>query len=263
MHDELTTKSYWDSTYIERSTIVPAEVDSWRNVCTKKIYNLKRKCGLDRGPVLEIGGGASAWLAFLVKKYPNTSFSCLDFSEEGLSSLAAWKGSQGVTNLEIVLGDFFSSHQKLGKFDFVYSHGVVEHFTDLSQVLVAHSDYLSSSGKMLTVIPNMSGVLGLMTKYMNKEVYEIHVPHNLDSFIKGHVNAGLNVIEANYLCSNNFGVLSSCVRDKKGFMWHFHKMMSRFSKATWFFEDKVAGLPVSRFFSPYIYVISERLNERT
>jgi hypothetical protein len=73
----------------------------------------------------------------------------------------------------------------------------------------------------------------------------------------------LRVIEADYLCSNNFGVLSSCVREKKGFMWHFYKMMSRVSKATWFFEDKVADLPVSKFFSPYIYVISERFKERT
>lgn len=263
MHHELTTKSYWDSTYKERAGVIPVDVDSWRNGCNKKIYNLKRKCDLDKGPVLEIGGGSSAWLAFLAKKYPNTNFSCLDFSEEGLSSLTAWKNSQRVTNLEIVLGDFFSSNQKLGRFDFVYSHGVVEHFTDLSEVLVAHSGYLSSSGKMLTVIPNMSGVLGLMTKYMNKVVYDIHVPHNLESFVKGHADAGLRVIEADYLCSNNFGVLSSCVREKKGFMWHFYKMMSRVSKATWFFEDKVADLPVSKFFSPYIYVISERFKERT
>ncbi|MEJ2643985.1 MAG: class I SAM-dependent methyltransferase [Gammaproteobacteria bacterium] len=257
---ELTTRNYWDATYQARKSVEPIEIAGWRNLCARRILTLKTRIGLEGKSILELGGGGSAWLAFLAAEYPHTRFACLDFSEDGVQSLHEFKRKEGLENLTIYFGDFFNPPSGIGQFDFVYSHGVVEHFQDLAGVLSAHAKFLSGSGTMLTIIPNMAGLNGLLTKWLNNDVYDIHVPHDLSSFRTGHEQAGLRIVDSGYLCSNNFGVLSSCVREKAGWKRFSYRQLSRFSKIVWLFENTVHELPATRVFSPYIYAVSEKSN---
>lgn len=257
--DKLSTKNYWDSTYGSRGRLKPVSVEGYKNRCTKMILSKKLPLIASANSILEVGGGGSAWLAYLANKYPHKQFTSLDFSETGNALLRAYAADNSLYNLKAVEGDFFSNYLDGIKFDLVYSHGVVEHFQDLSGVLSAHGRFLSERGEMLTIIPNMAGILGFLTEKMNKEVYDIHVPHDLASFEKGHKEAGLNIIESGYLCSNNFGVLSSCIKKNTGFMYSFYKQLTRITKLVWLFEDKVFELPISKLFSPYIYAVSEKV----
>jgi len=166
--------------------------------------------------------------------------------------------TQKIKNLELLKRDFFDVGQYEAKFDFVYSHGVVEHFADLKEVLKAHSLYLSNDGHMLTTIPNLSGILGTLTRILNRRIYDMHVPHDLRSFLQGHEAAGLEVLDYGYLCSNNFGVLGSCVTKKPGAVWATYASLSLISLLTWHLEDRVHELPTSKTFSPYIFVLSKK-----
>jgi 2-polyprenyl-3-methyl-5-hydroxy-6-metoxy-1,4-benzoquinol methylase len=255
---KLTTENYWDSTYGSRRNLRPISLNGYKNYCARIILSKKRPLVDKANSILEIGGGGSSWLAYLAREYPDKRFSSLDFSEKGNELLRSHIAYHGLHNIEVHEGDFFLTDMGGQEFDFIYSHGVVEHFRNLPGVLSAHSRFLSGCGKMLTIIPNMAGILGLLTRKMNKEVYDIHVPHNLQSLERGHLEAGLQITESGYLCSSNFGVLSSCITKPSGLKHGFYKQLTRASKLVWLFEDKVFDLPTSRVFSPYLYVISEK-----
>ena len=258
MSNKLTEKSYWDATYPEGKVVEPIATRGYRNRCKKKIYEKKEPYLREALDTLEIGGGGSAWLLYLAETYPDTQFVALDYSDSGCTLLREAIEKRCNTNVAVWTEDFFNPRQGFSEFDFVYSHGVVEHFHKLSEVLNAHAAFLAENGKMLTIIPNMAGVLGLLTKWMNRSVYDIHVPHDLKSLENGHSEAGLAIVDSGYLCSNNFGVLSSCVRQRIGLKWKIYQLLGRLSKTIWFLEDRLFGLPTSKLFSPYIYVVSER-----
>jgi hypothetical protein len=97
-----------------------------------------------------------------------------------------------------------------------------------------------------------------LTKRLNREVYEMHNPHNWDSFLEGHRRAKLSVTAGGYLGSSNFGVLSSCFEHRRGLPWHVYVFLTRISKAISLVESKLGNFPASEAFSPYIYAISRK-----
>lgn len=258
MKENLTNEQYWDGSYKERSGIDKLDFKGFRGFCARKIFLVKEKYLDSAKTVLELGGGGSSWLITLAQLFPDTQFSCLDYSEVGCKKLEIEVEKENIKNLEVIQGDFFKKSELHGKFDFAYSHGVVEHFKDLGGVLLAHSEFLSESGVMVTIIPNMSGMLGKLTKAYNKAVYDIYVPHDLSSFEKGHEEAGLRIVNSGYLCSTNFGVLSSCFSSKNENGYKKYLFLSRLTKVIWFFESKFFSLPSTPRFSPYIYVVSKK-----
>lgn len=257
----LTTEDYWDSTYEKRKDVRAIDPDSSKFRQLRPVFEIKKRCGLKNKRIMEIGGGSSAWLVYLSEKFPSSDFTCLDYSKIGVEVLRGHAAAHNLDNLKVVEGDMFGECEDVGSQDFVYSHGVVEHFPDLPGVLKAHAKFLSDEGQLLVVIPNMAGVLGVLTKLMDRAVYDIHVPHDETSLVKGHHAASLEVVESGYLCSTNFGVLSSCVKRRFSLNWFIYAGLLTISRALWAFEERVFKLPVSRFFSPYIYVVSKRTGD--
>ena len=256
---ELTKKDYWENGYERRMGLLPVNLVGFRNLCSLKVYDLKKSIGLHDKNIVEIGGGGSAWLAFLATKYPTSRFSVIDYSEIGCRILSEFAEKNHINNINVYCRDFNHSHDLYGKYDLVYSHGVVEHFTSLPDVLKTLSEFLRPNGKMLNIIPNLGGILGNLTRFFNRHVYDMHIPHDKNSFIKGHQEAGLLVQQAGYVCSNNFGLLSTCLPDETGIKWKFYKSLTKLTKLIWAFEYYILDLPVSRLMSPYIYAVSIKL----
>ncbi len=260
MAEHLTSDSYWDRFYGDRPEVEPVDLGSWRRMPERRIFEIKQRFGVDQGSVLEVGGGFSPWLTFLCQRYPDVRYACLDFSKVGVEALTTWKSHNDIANLDIYYSDFFQSPEHRGQFDLVFSHGVVEHFKNLPSVLRAHATFLAPNGTMITVIPNLSGVLGTLTKLLNREVYETHIPHDLQSFRRAHDSAGLQVVESGYVCATNFGVLSSCLAGghglKAGFKTGLYKALLAISLLDWRLESLGIRLPRSRAFSPYVYAVA-------
>lgn len=255
----LTKVEYWDQGYVSRNGVGELKF-GWRNYINYLIAEKIEGIGLEGKNVLEIGAGDSVWLPYLVKKYHTAKFSGVDFSKEGCQRLADRLATAGVAEaIGIHNEDMFSPESELhGKFDLVLSFGVVEHFTDLSDALLAKRRYLKEQGWMFTLIPNMAGSIGYLTKLLNQEIFEMHNPHDWNSFLDGHCRAGLTVRAGGYLGSSNFGVLSSCFKQNKGMPWHTYVFLSRLSKAISLVESRLGNLPASKTFSPYVYAISRR-----
>lgn len=252
----LTDNQYWSGIYARHADSAELSLEGFRNRPDYLIAQTIEQIGLLGKTVLEIGAGDSKWLTYFAKKYPSSSFSGIDYSELGCARLAERARRSGVA-VSVFQEDLFSANSPChNKFDLVMSFGVVEHFSDLTATLLAKRRYLRRGGRLFTLIPNMAGVIGSLTKAYNKPIYEMHNPHGLESFVEGHSCAQLVIENAGYLCSNNFSVASSCFDKRSGLYWQTYLALTRFSKAIWFLEHHVCGLPATRYFSPYIFAIS-------
>lgn len=250
----ISDREYWEKKYLDdRSTDLPLEgfCNRPNQLILKKIAPLLSQTG----NVLEVGAGGSLWLPYLASQYPDKKFVGLDYSESGCERLRESVGRKGL-KVDVVNADMFNPPEfLLETMGLVLSFGVVEHFLNLSAAMAAVRQFISSEGIIFTIIPNMSGVLGDLTKRFDPSVYDIHVPHDLKSLVSGHKEAGLEICEAGYLCSSNFGVLSSAV-PPSGVKFEIYKWLARLSKLGWFFEEKFFPLPATSYFSPFIYCIA-------
>lgn len=253
----LTEKEDWERGYAARHKLDDIQMD-WRSVTNRVIANKIEELELAGKAILEVGAGDSQWLPYFATKHPDSRFVGIDYTKRGCERLvkrASALRSAGTIN--VYQEDMFTDHSNLhGQFDVVISFGVVEHFTDLSYPLSAKRKYLKAGGMMFTLIPNMAGSIGRLTKVFNRGVYETHNPHAWGSFLDGHRKAGLEVISGGYLGSTNFGVLSSCFNEPGGLFWHGYVFLTRLSKAIGFIESKFGTFPSSKTFSPYIYAVS-------
>lgn len=254
---QLTDREYWEAVY-EGSPHAP-EIDfhDFRNFPEALLLEKIESLSLDSKSILEIGAGDSRWLTYFALKYPASRWHGLDYTESGCDDLRQRARRCGA-DVTVYLADMFHPPAELqGQFDVVMSFGVVEHFADLADALMATSRFARTGGKIFTSIPNLRGLNGLLFRKMNRAVYDAHHPHDLRSFVQGHRDAGLIVREAGYLVSSHFGVLSSCVEQRRGGLYHAYVALSRLSKLVWLFESKAMRLPATKWFSPYLYCISQ------
>jgi SAM-dependent methyltransferase len=251
-----TSQSYWDELHRKGGVYKKKRLDDYRSFCDRLIFE-EIKENYQGGRVIEVGAGSSDWLVHVAEELNPDACVGLDYSDIGCRVLAE-KASVAAVKIDIFCADlFFPPESLVASADFVMSFGVVEHFERLSDVMAAVGRYSKPGGVLFTLIPNMAGLNGRLTKIFNEKVYDIHVAHDLDAFVSGHIEAGLDVISAGYLGSSSFGVLSSCFKDSRGLALWFYKQLTRVSKVIWFLESKFnMRLPVSKIFSPYIVVIS-------
>lgn len=257
--EKLTNKDYWESNYRRRRSQVRLKIDGFANRSNRLILKKLLELSLDGKRILEIGAGDSLWLTYLAKQFPSSKFVGLDYTEAGCALLFERASAEKV-DVEVIHEDMFVEISRLHKsFDAVISFGVVEHFDNLASVLSVKRRYLKDDGLLFTLIPNMSGVLGALARKCNHEVYDIHNPHDLNSFLLSHQQARLEVISGGYLGSSNFGVLSGCFPERQGLSWQLSRALVAASLASWWIEDRVGNLPCSRIVSPYIYAISKQV----
>lgn len=261
-NNNLTNISYWDKFYESRTDISVIETHGFRNRPNRIIANLIEKLGLENKKILEIGAGDSAWLSYFARKYPNSYFVGMDYSEEGCKRLSKRLVLENISNVDVCCKDMFSDEKELNNFfDVVLSFGLVEHFSDLSYVLNAKKKFVKKNGYLFTIIPNMAGLIGFLTKKWDPEIYAAHNPHDWVSFARGHQQAGLNIVEGGYLLSSNFGVLSSIFNKNNSsqpkIRYMYYLYLTRLSKLGYLFEDLFFTLPTTKFLSPYIYAISQ------
>lgn len=256
--NELTSPEYWDLKYAESGSSQDVDPSDFRQRPYRDLIDRIERLGLAGKKVLEIGAGGSAVLANLASRNPSAEFHGLDYSEAGcrrLEELALRRGVRVGTRR----ADLFSPPADLrATFDVVYSIGVAEHFEGLASVASAQAYFLSPGGFMLTVVPNLSGSIGGLVRRYAPDIMAMHKVYDADALLRGHAEAGLEPVSSGYLCSTNFGVLSSCFKSRKDKGWRIYLWLSRFSKAVWFLEDKLFPLPVTRRLSAYVYAVSRK-----
>lgn len=250
---------YWDDAW--SGVPLPKTFDS-QDACLDNYVNLqlhryfKNLFGEEKGfSILEIGCANSIWQEYFYRHFKAKVYG-LDYSKVGCERSREILAKYNVPG-EIIEGDLFNPPKDIQeKFDYVISFGVVEHFEDTPHCLKACAKLLKPGGKLITLIPNMPGVVGWIQKYVDRAVYDVHVPLTLRTLSEAHSPAGLSLEQSSYFMGINLSVVNS-----GAFMTHplntfLRHVLSGVSKVFWMLERMGIKLPVNRATSPYIVTVS-------
>ncbi len=205
--------------------------------------------------VLEIGCANSVWPIYF-HQYFDAKVYGLDYSEIGCEKsrllLEHYK-----TPGEIICADLFAPPDELlGKFDLVVSFGVVEHFTDTADCLKSCAAFLKPGGMLLTLVPNIPSIIGLIQKYVDRAIYDVHVPLTKKMFIEAHEKSLLNIEYCDYFMFINLSIINSDAFSLRHLNKWFRHFLSGISKIFWILEKYGIRMPKNRFTSPYLIALA-------
>ena len=187
--ERLTTRDYW--------------ADVWQGV---KLPNL-RAPEADEGwayktflpkrsslRLLEIGCAPGGWMAYFHKEF-GWSVDGIEYVADAAELTRANMEMQSI-EAQVWCDDFFSIETSKFDYDVVFSGGFIEHFDDFPGVCRR----LSELGRIVvTRIPNLYGVNGLISRTARPHVFDKHVPINLEQLRSAHESNGLNTKFCNYV----------------------------------------------------------------
>lgn len=207
---------------------------------------------------MEIGCANSAWLPYFAKRF-GFRVAGLDYSSVGCLRTEQVLAREGVPG-DIVCGDLFlPPNWMLSQFEVALSFGVVEHFEDTVHSVRAITDLVRPGGIVFTIIPNLAGVLGPLQRFINKPVYDVHVPLTARGLAEAHREAGLRVVASDYLVPINLGIcnLSGLSGIRNSATGKVLRFLIRLSYFVWLLNE-IHPLPATRVFAGYSYCIGER-----
>lgn len=258
-------KAHWDDTWRSRGASPLEQVDGpgrWNHVNREMARFLRRWLAPQgaKSQLVELGCARSIWLPFFAQL--GHSITGVDYSELGCE-LTRKALSQASTPGRVVLADFFDPPADLvGQFDAAFSYGVAEHFDDTKACIEAFGRFLAPRGRMVTIVPNMTGLPGFLQKQLNRPVYDKHVPLDSIGLRQAHVDAGLNVLDAGYLISTNFGVLNLTGLPTGNLSWAAKRVLlaalGRVSLLGWLAEPT---LPPLQPLAGYVYCVADRSDQ--
>jgi SAM-dependent methyltransferase len=208
------------------------------------------------GVVLEAGAADSSVLPYFARL--GHSIVGVDYSEIGCERL---RRRLGAFAGEVICCDIFNpAASVLHRADLVLSLGLVEHFTDTSNCIAALARFVRPGGKLLTIIPNMQGTVGLLQRLIAPSVYKVHVPLSRGDLREAHQRAGLKVERAEYLMATNFGVINYN-EPGGGRLANTARRIaasgcSRLSCAVNVLDEHLWRLPRRKAFAPYCVVLA-------
>lgn len=195
MNKNLSKSIYWEDIYNKQNSI-NIETSGYLNSIIKHLLSKSLET-IQPKSVLEIGCGNSSWLPYIAKNYA-CKISGIDYSARGCE-LAKDKLIKAKTNGHIIHSDIFEIRSsKIGSFDYVYSLGVVEHFTDLENTILKFKEFVNPKGALFTIVPNLLYIYGLISKFYQPRVYEKHVPLKYSDLLNAYYHSKLSLIDGGY-----------------------------------------------------------------
>jgi len=206
---------YWDSLWKQTCRTVPVDPHSRRlsNYVYREFHAYFKSAfaslPTSRMNLVEVGCANSRWLPYFAKEF-GFKVAGLDRSETGCK-LAREILLRSSIEGDIVCGDLFNPPENMiGRFDVVVSFGVIEHFANAVDCLRAMKLLLHPGGIIITVIPNLIGMMGFIARLLNRRVFNKHVIIDISALTKLHQSAGFHIEDCRYFCNMNFRALSAC-----------------------------------------------------
>jgi len=257
----LTDRSYWDDTWqsVETPKLIDLSDRSLRNHGTIALHDYFDSVLDSLSPrvesLIELGCAQSKWLPYFSNVHKLTVCG-IDYSELGCAR-ARELLDRAKCEGEIIHADMFHPPDALrARFDIVLSMGLVEHFGDTASAISACADLAKKGGIIITLIPNLSGLIGFCQRWLDRSVYDKHVPLDREAVAAAHRACGLSILRSDYLLSANFAVLN-----------HPHlrpKIINRLVRGVsivatgcvWTVECMGINIPPTQFLSPYIACVA-------
>lgn len=257
-------QKYWDNNWVSNDQLPPAvnprdrSLNNYVNyqfhLLFERLFEPLKTSNLT---LLEVGCARSAWLPYFAKEFDFRVFG-IDYSEVGCRKASEILKNEGVRG-EVICSNFFTPPLDLiNTFDVVFSLGVLEHFEDTETSLRQLVGFLKPGGRIITIIPNIPGISGWLTKIANREVYDVHVPLDRSTLYLTHINCKLDVEICDYFLFINLGVANFEKWRGSFFYRGLTRLCSWTSKLFWFFERVFIPLTPNPLTSPYIVCVARK-----
>ena len=256
----LTDESYWTTLWDGQQHKIRHL--RWVYVANRQLAKLfdRALSGIQQPRLLELGCADSLWLPYLNRKYDSDTYG-VDFSALGCQ-LAQRNLSLANAEGTILCEDLFAyAKRHHGTFDFVYSMGLIEHFSTPQAILAAMSNLLKPGGTMLTVTPNLRGMYTPIARVASPKLLATHkviLPTDLASVLR---DTGFQVTEFGY----TGGPLKLSVVDYSPWRavigrWGHEVLCKCVNLTDIVVGNLLAGLrvPNQQLTSPYVYALSKK-----
>ena len=145
--------------------------------------------------LIEIGCAPGRWMVYFHEKY-GYAISGIEYGKKAADLTRRNLEMQGI-EAEVLAEDFFRAKIDPGSYDVVFSGGFIEHFRDLP-VVVKRICALSRR-YVVTLVPNLSGVNGLISKTLRPAVYAEHTLIDRVFLERLHAASGLKTLFCGYV----------------------------------------------------------------
>jgi 2-polyprenyl-6-hydroxyphenyl methylase/3-demethylubiquinone-9 3-methyltransferase len=148
--------------------------------------------------VLELGCGASRWLPYMARV--GCRVTGIDYESSAATLAEANLRGVGASGT-VLCRDAFDPHGNqdlVGRFDLVYSLGLLEHFDDIGGCLREVVRYVRPGGVVVTIVPNLQGLNWLLQRYGDLRTLQTHVIYDVERLRRPHEAAGLATEAAGY-----------------------------------------------------------------
>jgi SAM-dependent methyltransferase len=259
-----TGREYWDGWWERRP--LPRPLDPFRKGLRNYPYRRFHQFfsgifggqGAQAQRLIEIGCAQSVFLPYFAR-YFGLGVAGIDQSGLGCDRARRILEQQDVAG-EIYCGDFFSPPpETVDAFDWVLSYGVLEHFDDTAGAVRAVARFLKPGGRVITFVPNLTGILGRYQRLLDRKLYEAHVPLSAERLAQAHRDAGLDVESALYLLP--FGLEVTGIETwGRGVAGMAVKVANAFlTRSVRLVDDHVVRLKSNRWTSPYVVCVARKL----
>ncbi len=167
---------------------------------------LFKKPSLNRNmSILELGCGNSKWLPYFKKRFGFDVYG-IDYSSKGVE-LAKKNLEINGLNGGIFLSDMLNPRHNDKKFDVVVSFGLIEHFNDTRIILEKQSDYVKKNGLLIGVVPNLLGINGKFSYFLQRELYFKHKVISSEDLKSVFKQCGYSELKCEYIGIFNLDVI--------------------------------------------------------
>jgi 2-polyprenyl-6-hydroxyphenyl methylase/3-demethylubiquinone-9 3-methyltransferase len=169
---ELTSPAYWDQAWQARDARSWSDLGWIRSKYSWVLLDHRLRARLPRDPgkrLLEVGCATGRWLIYFHRTFGYAVTGC-DYSEAGCREARQNLARAGIAG-DVVQDDLFRLE---GRWDVVFSGGLIEHFTDAQGVLGKFASLLNPGGFLVTIVPNLSGLSGAYHRWLKPETFTTH-----------------------------------------------------------------------------------------
>ena len=243
--------TYWKDVWTDKTLIHEVDISYYTHTLLHNLYSRFFKVNQNT-EIVEIGCALSANLLYF-NKYYGYQINGFDYEKSSVLKTADIYDYMGY-KANIYHRDFFSIESS-EKYDIVSSFGVFEHFKNLETSIEQTKHYLKQDGIILTVIPNMNGVVGFLQKSFNKKVYDVHISYTKEEVLSAHKNSQYETLFCDY-----YGTYQAGVINLEGIKHEnlIKKLLAMPGKPLYYFGELLGLNWNSRFISPYIIYIGKR-----
>jgi len=251
MNQDKAGEDYWESVWNQQSVINKIDLDYYTNKLLHSLYGNYFKQDSKKS-VCEIGCAMSQNLLYFYD-YFGYKINGFDYEKKALLKTQEIYKTMGY-EANIYHHDFFNIDQ-VEQYDILSSFGVFEHFENLGEVINITKTYLKDEGMILTVIPNMNGIVGFLQKKLNKKVYDVHIPYTKNDILKAHESSGYKTLYCGYYGIYQAGVINiSGINNEQ----MIRKILAVPGKSLYYISKLFHVKLDSKFNSPYIIYIGKK-----